>query len=628
MSGTDKKGGLYVAGLMVGALGVVFGDIGTSPLYALRECFHPTHGIKPTRENILGILSLIFWSLILIVSVKYVSFVLRADNKGEGGTLSLLSLAVPERRRKLPKKSQILILVGVFGAALLYGDGMITPAISVLSAVEGLKIVTPRFESYIIPITITIIVIIFLLQRGGTALVGKVFGPITLVWFITLAWLGISQLIKNPTALLALNPHYAVKFFIHEGFHAFEVLGAVILVVTGGEALYADMGHFGRRPIRLAWTILVFPALILNYLGQGSLLLSHPEYITNPFYRMAPGWLLLPLVALATAAAVIASQALISGAFSLTMQAIQLGYAPRLEIDHTSEHERGQIYLPWVNWMLMVCCIGLVLGFQTSSSLAAAYGIAVSLTMFITTILFYNAAIRLWKWNKNWMRLVVGFFLIIEGAFFASNTLKIPHGGWFPLLVAAAIFTIMSTWKTGRALLGEKLRGSSLPLHMFFSSLENSSITRVKGTAVFLSGSTDWTPMSLLHNLKHNKVLHERVVIMTFLTSDDPHVDPKNRVRIENLAHEFYQVIGTFGFMEDPSMPEIIKACRPLGMEFKEHETTYFLSRENIIPSSKRGMTPWREKLFAIMSRNSQRATTYFRLPPNRVVELGMQVEI
>jgi KUP system potassium uptake protein len=415
---------------------------------------------------------------------------------------------------------------------------------------------------------------------------------------------------------------------LQNGFHGFVVLGSVILVVTGGEALYADMGHFGRRPIRMAWTIFVFPSLLLNYLGQGALLLSHPEYISNPFYRMAPAWSLYPLVILATAAAVIASQALISGAFSLTMQAIQLGYAPRLEIDHTSEHERGQIYLPWVNWFMMICCIGLVLGFQTSSRLAAAYGIAVSLTMLITTILFYNAAIRKWKWNKNWMRLVAGFFLIIEGAFFLSNTIKIPHGGWFPLLVAGLVFTIMSTWKTGRALLGEKLRASSLPLTMFFSSLEKGKISRVKGTAVFLCGSTDWTPMSLLHNLKHNKVLHERVIILTFLTSEDPHVEAQNRVKIDKLAHNFYQVIATFGFMEDPNMAELLKVCAEKGMELKESDTTYFLSRENIIPSKKRGMMLWREKLFAIMSRNSQRATTYFQLPPNRVVELGMQVEI
>jgi KUP system potassium uptake protein len=613
---------------MVGALGIVFGDIGTSPLYALRECFHPSHGLHPTRENILGILSLIFWSLVLIVSIKYVSFILRADNKGEGGILALLALAVPERGKSARKKNQLLILIGVFGAALLYGDGMITPAISVLSAVEGLAIATPRFEPFIVPITIVILIVLFMMQKAGTAAVGKVFGPVTLLWFLVIGALGMGQLIKNPGVIVCLSPHYAVNFFLVNGMKGFAVLGSVFLVVTGGEALYADMGHFGRKPIRYAWFFLVLPALLLNYLGQGALVLAHPKYVENPFFRMAPAWMLYPLVALATAAAVIAAQALISGAFSLTMQAIQLGYAPRLQIDHTSELERGQIYLPWVNWLLMFSCIGLALGFQSSSNLAAAYGIAVTLTMIITTILFHTAALRLWKWNKMGVTILCGIFLAAELAFFGANALKIAHGGWFPLVIGALIFTVMSTWKTGRAILGERLRHGSLPLQTFLKSLHSDKFTRVKGTAVFLSGSPEWTPMALLHNLKHNKVLHDRVVVLTFLTLDDPHADSGSRVKIETLAENFYQVIGQFGFMEDPNVPEILKACATQGLKFKESETTYFLSRENIIPSRKKGMMLWRERLFAVMSRNSQRATTYFRLPPNRVVELGMQVEI
>jgi KUP system potassium uptake protein len=619
----------YLFGLVVGALGVVYGDIGTSPLYALRECFHGTHAVAATHENVLGVLSLIFWSLFLIVSVKYLTFVLRADNNGEGGILALLALAFPEAKRLAGAgKRGWLIALGVFGAALLYGDGMITPSITVLSAVEGLEVSTAKLKPYVVPITIFILIALFAIQRRGTARVGRIFGPITFLWFIAIAATGIPEIFRTPSVLWAFNPAHAVEFFRANGGHGFVVLGSVFLCVTGAEALYADMGHFGRKPIQLAWFFVVLPALLLNYLGQGALLLHNPGASANPFFRLCPAVLLYPMVVLATAASVIASQALITGAYSLTMQAIQLGYAPRMQIDHTSAEERGQIYMPKINWAIMIACIGLVIGFESSTNLAAAYGIAVSMTMAITTVLFYFAAKNLWNWSALKAGALCGLFLGIELAFFGANLLKITHGGWFPLLMGAVIYTLMSTWKTGRIILGTRLKAGTLPLSMFLEEIKNSPTQRVKGTAVFLSGNPHGTPIALMHNLKHNKVLHERIVILHLRTAEVPHVHRSKRIEVEELSKNFYRVVGRFGFMEDPDVPHILALCKDQSLELKEEHTTFFLSRETIIATPRPGMFIWRERLFSFMARNAQSATAFFRLPPNRVVELGMQVEI
>lgn len=626
---SSKQGAAKSAGLMIGALGVVYGDIGTSPLYAVRECFHGPHALPPTPANIIGILSLIIWSLIVVVSIKYLTFVMRADNKGEGGILALLALAFPDVKRRSPNKKLALLLAsGVFGAALLYGDGMITPAISVLGAIEGLGIVTPVLKPYIVPVTVVILFALFSVQRLGTGKVGAFFGPLTFVWFITIGGLGVVQIIKYPDVLRSFMPWHAVEFFFNTGWAGFVVLGSVVLVVTGAEALYADMGHFGRTPIRYAWFTIVFPALLLNYLGQGALLLHVPDAVENPFYRLAPAWARLPLIILATAAACIASQALISGAYSLTMQAIQLGYSPRLEIDHTSAEERGQIYMPKVNWILMICSIGLVIGFRSSSNLASAYGIAVTLTMLITNVLFYFAARYVWGWSTFKTLALCGFFAVIEILFCGANLLKIPHGGWFPLAIAATVFTLMVTWKTGRRLLGERLRAGTLPLTMFLDEIKRHPPQRVKGTSIFLSGNVDGTPVALLHNLKHNKVLHERVAVLTIITAETPHLRREERIDIEELQPNFYRITGRFGFMEDPNVPDLLAACEKKGLLFKPNDTTFFLSRETVIPTRKPGMMVWRERLFSLMSRNAQSATAFFRIPPNRVVELGMQVEI
>lgn len=619
-----------LAGLTLAVLGVVYGDIGTSPLYAMRECFSGPHGVHPTPGNILGVLSLIIWSLILIVSIKYIVFVLRMDNKGEGGVLALLSLAFPERRGDGPLKRfpSLMTLLGLFGAALLYGDGMITPAITVLGAMEGLEVVTDRLTNFVIPLSVVVLVGLFAIQRAGTGLIGRLFGPIMVTWFATIAVLGISGIIVNPGVLKAFSPHYAAEFFRVNGWTGFAVLGSVVLVVTGGEALYADMGHFGVKPIRIAWFTLVLPALLINYLGQGALLMDHPEAAVNPFYRLAPRWFVFPLVGLATSAAIIASQALISGAFSLTMQAIQLGYLPRLAIEHTSERERGQIFIPQVNWALMVACVALVLGFKTSSNLAGAYGIAVTLTMLVTTLLLYFAARRIWGW-KVWQAAgLCGIAFLVELPFFGANALKIVHGGWFPLVVAAILFTLMTTWRQGRRLLWERVKASALPTPQFLESMRRREMPRVKGTAVYLAGNPDGVPIALLHNLKHNKVLHERVVFLTILVSEHPRADDDSRITVEELENGFWRVRANFGFMEEPNAPEVLRRCADFGLKFREAETSYFLSRETIIPSSRSGMWSWRERLFAVMARNSQSATTFFQLPANRVVELGMQVEI
>ena len=626
--------GKRLVGLSMAALGIVYGDIGTSPIYAFKECFAPGHGAPVSASNVLGVVSLILWSLLLIVTVKYLVYVLRADNKGEGGILALLSLAFPEaktgHRSRLAKS---FAAIGIGGACLLYGDGIITPAISVLGAVEGLKMAGAGLDRFILPISVIIILVLFAAQRFGTAKVGRIFGPITLVWFVAIAVLGIRGILMQPEILKAFNPLHGLSFLAGHGKIGLVVLGSVVLAVTGGEALYADMGHFGPRPIRLAWFVAVFPALILNYLGQGALLLAQPEIAAtstfNPFYQLCPQWALYPLVSLATAAAIIASQALISGAYSLTMHAIQLGYMPRLVIEHTSEHERGQIYMPQVNFALMVACLGLIFGFKTSENLASAYGVAVTFTMVTTTLLFFFASQRVFGWSRLHASLVAGGMLMVEGPLAIANLLKIPHGGWFPLLIAGAMFLIMSTWKTGRRLVWERLRISAMPAVKFVADMAKKDPLRVAGTAVYMASSPHTTPMALLHNLKHNKVLHKRVVFFTICVDEDPVVDKAHRLEVERMESGFWRVQAHYGFMETPNIQAILRQCAEHDLEFHEMDTTFFLSRETVIPKADNGgMNIWQEHMFAIMVRNALSATAYFRLPANRVVELGMQVEI
>jgi KUP system potassium uptake protein len=617
-----------VATLALGALGIVYGDIGTSPLYALRECFSGPHRVEPTHGNVLGVLSLVFWALIAVVSVKYLVFVMRADNRGEGGILALMALAMQRKRGEEVKVRPVVVTLGVFGAALLYGDGLITPAISVLSAVEGLSVATPFFEPYIQPLTIIILVGLFLIQRHGTAGIGAIFGPFMMVWFLTLAVLGVKEMMAYPAVVWAVSPMQAVRFFLNNQGHGFLVLGGVFLVVTGGEALYADMGHFGWRPIRWAWFVLVLPALMLNYMGQGALLLRDPSKASNPFFYLAPTWALYPLVALATGATVIASQALISGAFSLTQQAIQLGYTPRLEVVHTSAEERGQIYLPGINLALLVGIILLVLGFKSSSNLAAAYGISVTTTMTITTVLAYVVARERWNVSRAVALPVAALFLVVDVAFWGSNLVKIAAGGWFPLLMALCVFTLMTTWKKGRDILANRLRGSTLPLKQLLDSFGEHPPVRVPGTAIFMTGNPEGTPPALLHNLKHNKVLHEQVMLLTIASEEVPHVPPEERVEVIKLEEGFVRVIARYGFMENPSIPDILKRGREKGLQFNLMGTSFFLGRETLIPSKRPGMAMWREALFSWMSRNARSATSYFRIPPNRVVELGAQVEL
>jgi KUP system potassium uptake protein len=614
--------------LVVGALGVVYGDIGTSPLYALRECFNPPHGIEPTPQNVFGIVSLVFWSLTLIVTIKYLSLVMRADNRGEGGILALLALAVAPGRATTGRRAGMLLALGIFGGALLYGDGMLTPAVTVLGAIEGLEIATPIFRHWVIPLSVAVLIGLFSLQRFGTGRVGRWFGPLMLGWFLVLAILGMNGITKAPRILGALSPHHALMFLGHEGHVAFVVLGSIFLVVTGAEALYADMGHFGRKPIQQAWLAIVFPALLLNYLGEGALLLTDPSAARSPFFLLAPEWAVVPLVILSTVAAVVASQALISGAFSLTMQAVQMGYLPRLIIQHTSHSERGQIFMPQVNRLLMIACIGLVIGFGSSSRLAGAYGIAVSLTMLCTTVLFHAAARRLWGWSGWRATLVCGLFLTIEACFAGANALKIWQGGWFPLAVGSFMFVLMTTWHRGRSGLRGRLADSYLPLELFLVDLENTPVHRVPGTAIFMSSNPTGTPIALLHNLRHNQVLHQRVVILTVENRDTPFVADSERLSIETLRPQIYRVTGRYGFMEQPSIPALLDQCVPLGLEIEMARTTFFLSRETVIPNGRTGLPAWRGKLFAALSRNAQSATAFFQLPPNRVVELGVQVEV
>ena len=560
--------GRYLAVLSLAALGIVYGDIGTSPLYALRECFHGPHAIAPLPANILGVLSLIFWSLVIVISIKYLVFVLRADNHGEGGILALTALATPIKPSGRSEHT-FLIMLGIFGAALLYGDGIITPAISVLSAMEGITVATPVLSRFVVPLTIVILVGLFLFQSRGTAKVGKIFGPVMLVWFSALAILGIAQIARHPSVLVAVNPAYASDFFIQNGWHGFLILGAVFLVVTGGEALYADMGHFGTRPIRIVWFSVVLPALLLNYFGQGALLLEDPEAAHNPFYRLAPAWALYPMIVLATSAAVIASQAVISGAFSLTMQAVQLGFSPRLKINHTSTREYGQIYIPAVNWALMIGCIAIVLGFRTSSNLAAAYGVAVTSTMVITTILFYVVARHVWGWGWFAAGVLALFFLIIDIAFFGANIIKVADGGWFPLLLAWLVFTVLTTWKTGRRILNERIQSEARLLEEFLEEVEKHPPRRVPGTAIFMNGNASRTPPALLHNLEHNKVLHKRVLFLTVKTKLLPFVPAEERVETESLGNGFYRLKVYYGFMEDPDIPKVLEHIHTPGLSLR-----------------------------------------------------------
>jgi KUP system potassium uptake protein len=621
--------GRYLAVLTLGALGVVYGDIGTSPLYALRECFIPEHQVAPTSTHVLGVLSLIFWSLILIVSIKYLALVLRATNKGEGGILALMALAFPRQSPGAGRRRAVLIGLGVFGAALLYGDGMITPSISVLSAMEGLDVATPALKPFIIPLTILTLIGLFAAQKRGTGRVGAAFGPVMILWFTSLGVLGVRGILRAPEVLYALNPVLGLKFLVLTGWRGFVVLGAVFLAVTGAEALYADVGHFGARPVRLAWFAIVLPGLVLNYLGQGALVLQNPASVKNPFYLLAPGWALYPLVVLSTAATVIASQALISGAFSLTIQAIQLGYLPRMSVKHTSSTERGQIYMPHVNWALMVACIGLVLGFGSSSAMGAAYGIAVTLTMLSTTVLFYFAARRAWEWSAERAAMTCAVFLLVELAFFTANLTKVVAGGWFPLVMGLFIFVLMETWKRGRQLVWNKLRPASMPLELFLDDVEHSQkLCRVQGNALFMTANPEGTPIALLHNLKHNKVLHEQNLILTIMTDEVPQVNPQKRVELEKLAAGFHRMIAHYGFMEEPNVPELLAGVSFDSEPLDVNKTTFFLSRETILPTRSGAMARWRQWLFALMGRNAQPASSFYRIPANRVVELGMQVEI
>ena len=625
--------GKRLAILTLTALGVVYGDIGTSPLYALKECFGALYGMAPTRDNVFGILSLIVWSLTLVVSVKYISFVLRADNRGEGGQFALLALIFPRRETSDGmSRGKVIVALALFGTALLYGDGIITPAMSVLGAMEGLELALPDVAHYIVPITIIILATLFFAQRLGTDLVGKAFGPVMLVWFVTIGGLGLVEIVHSPWILGAVNPMHAVRFIGEHGMGAFFVLGSVVLVITGGEALYADMGHFGRRPIRLAWLIAVFPALLLNYFGQGAMLVRNPGAADNPFYQLAPKVMLIPLIVLATCAAIVASQAMISGAFSVTRQGIQLGFIPRLEIRHTSKTEEGQIYIPEVNWFIAVGCLIIVIAFQNTSRLGAAYGIAVTGTMLITTMLFYVVARLRFRWTAWQAGSLTAVFLVVDVSFFSANIVKVAHGGWVPLVLGAALFVGMLTWKRGRALLSSRLAEGSMPIQLFLDGVERSSVHRVAGTAVFMTGSDDGVPAVLLHHLKHNKVLHERVLLVSVKTADVPETSASERVRVVPLGQGFWRVIASYGFMQSPNVPQVLEVVDQMGIRCKPMETSYFLGRERLIPTAGRpdeafALARWRKVLFSIMSRNARSATEFFAIPPNRVVELGTQIE-
>ena len=614
------------AALTLAAIGVVYGDIGTSPLYAIKEVF--ADGRVPlTPDNIYGVLSLMFWTLMIVVSVKYVVLSLRADNTGEGGLIAMLALA-SQAVKDRPKTRNRLLLIGIFGTAIFFGDGVITPAISVLSAVEGLEVAAPQLKSYVLPITLIVLALLFMVQRQGTGKVGKFFGPITVLWFVALTALGIKHILTNPAVLWALSPFYAVSFAFAAPHVAFVALGAVVLCVTGAEALYADMGHFGKRPIRYAWFILVMPALVINYFGQGAMLLLHPENVRNPFYEMVPEWALYPVIALATCATVIASQALITAAFSVTKQVIQLGYLPRMQIHHTSVRETGQIYVPFINWALFVCIVMAVLAFGSSSELASAYGIAVTTDMLITTVMTFFVIRYSWKYPLLLCASVTGFFFVVDFTFFAANFIKIFDGGWFPIAIGLVMFTLMMTWKQGRELMRDRLRSDSIELPTFLEAVFINPPVRVEGTAVFLVSDPGITPNALLHNLKHNKVLHETNLFVTVKHHEKPWISFDKRCEVEPLGHDCWQVSLHFGFKNDPDVPEALNLLKVRGIHLDEMETSYFLSRDIVMPTLGGGMMMWREKLFASMHHNASAAADFLNLPTNRVVELGSKVEI
>ncbi|HEU4763467.1 MAG TPA: potassium transporter Kup [Gemmatimonadales bacterium] len=637
MSDADRAApsGRALAALSLGALGVVFGDIGTSPLYALTECFSGVHAVAPTPENILGVVSLVFWALMFVVTFKYLVFVMRADNRGEGGILALFALVRP---RGQPRgRAWVIVGLGLFGAALLYGDGVITPAITVLGAIEGLKVATPAFAHLVVPVSVGILVGLFWLQKHGTALIGRVFGPVMVVWFVAIAILGVRGVLMHPAVLAALDPTLGIALFVRDGTAGFLVLGGVVLVVTGAEALYADMGHFGKRPIRLAWLAIVLPALVVNYFGQAANLLVHPEAIANPFYALVPGWALYPTIVIATLAAIVASQALISGAFSLTRQAVQLGYSPRVTIVHTSRTEIGQIYIPEINAALGAACVALVLGFRSASALAAAYGIAVTGTMIITSVLFHQVAVRRWRWPEWQAAPLSALFLAVDLAFFGANVVKIEEGGWFPIAVAALVFVLMTTWKRGRDVLAGYARENSLPIKLFLDDIRGRRPARVPGTAVFMCSDPGGAPPVLLHHLKHNKMLHQRVILVSVMTEEIPQVAERERVEFKDLGEGFFQVIARYGFMETPNVPDLLRSLEARaavdamglgGIVVKPLETTFYLGRETLLPDGPSRMARWRKRLFIVMSRNAVSASSFFALPPNRVVEMGAQIQL
>jgi len=618
--------GPQLAALTLGAIGIVYGDIGTSPLYALKEVFAHGH-LQLTPENIYGILSMMFWTLTVIVSLKYVTLILRADNNGEGGLIAMLALASTAVKDRPVLRSRLLA-VGIFGTAIFFGDGVITPAISVLSAVEGMEVAAPGLERFVVPVTLVVLTLLFMVQKHGTGGIGKFFGPITAIWFVVLTILGLVHIIENPSVLAAMSPHYALSFVFNHPKLAFVALGAVILCATGAEALYADMGHFGKLPIRLAWFSLVMPALVINYFGQGAMLLAHPENVENPFFEMAPHWALYPLVGLATCATVIASQALISAAFSVTKQVIQLGYLPRLRILHTSENETGQIYIPFVNWTLYGCIVLAVIFFGSSSKLAAAYGITVTIDMLITTVMTFFVIRFAWGMALPLCILATVAFFAIDLMFFSANVIKVIDGGWFPLLIGIVMFSLMMTWKAGRNLLSERLRSDAIDLHPFLEAVFSSPPLRVEGTAVFLNADAGTTPNALLHNLKHNKVLHHQNLFVTVKAHEVPWIGLDDRIEIEDLGHDCWQVMLHFGFKNEPDVPEALKLLKQHGVIIDDMQTSYFLSRDIVIPTIGSGMAPWREKLFASMHRNAAGAADFLSLPTNRVVELGSKVEI
>ena len=629
-SAAGQPTGKRLALLVLGALGVVYGDIGTSPLYAIKACFasDSPHPVPLNHENVLGILSLILWSLTIVISIKYVAFVMRADNRGEGGVLSLMALALRRTEAGQLKARTAIVACGLFGAALLYGDGMITPAISVLSAVEGLKVVTNWFDDKIIYITIAILFGLFLVQSSGTHRIGRLFGPLVLTWFATLGLLGVRGIVMHPGVVEAFNPWFAARFLIDNTWTGFVALSAVFLAVTGGEALYADMGHFGRRPIRIGWYCVALPCLVLNYFGQGALLLISPEAKEQPFFLLVPDRLRIPCVILATMATAVASQAVISGAFSLTKQEIQLGYLPRLAIRHTSHEEIGQIYVPQVNWMLMIATIWLVLEFRTSSALEGAYGFAVATTMVITTFLLFFIARRSWGWRRRTTVLVLGSFLVVDFAFFASNLTKIQHGGYVPLIIGIVTYVLMTTWRAGRELIAKRFQDRAFPLHAFIADAKAHPPLRVPGNSVFMTSSPDVTPVALLHNVKNNRVLHQTVIVLAIKTEEIPHVRPHEQVSVDELGESFFRINARYGFMDTPDVQQLMDRARALGYDWPIGKTTFFLGKTTLLPTSRPGMALWRKKLFSLMTRNAERATAYFRIPPGRVVELGMQVEL